>query len=594
MINVFISHNYKDKPMARKIATELNRYGIKTWIDESEIKLGDSLIEKIREGLDHMDFLIALISENSVGSEWVKRELDIAMNNEIEGKKIVAIPILVGKCELPGFLKGKLYADMSTRRKYNENILALMKRFDVSVIEDNKNTFTEYELSAVEIIERLEGEQNENEVIEILESFTYADRELFYRDTFIQTVNKLFDEDNISINLLTSLVDVCRFCPQDAIIKLNFTHLLDKENEEVLQSTIRVLENNRSLKIQQRKILKLLKNTTNNDLKRTIWEYFINCNLDTSVAWSLWAYIKENLIDEKNFLMIACLCKLYSKISDDEILQKWYDMWFSSNEETKRILVNYLCRYAFQSDGIFVISPKLRDDMKEALFSSFGESDVDNANLMISLLTGAGNLVEGTYEIWDKLMSLDEYSVQLTLETLRDEYNIAYIFDTKEDVYALKKIIESSNSKIKKVALEVVSEINLKDSLEIVVSEPEFEIQYYFASSLLYTIIKETDVVEYKELYEKTREKCTTSYLTSSDRNLILFGNYTLGEVDVDFLINEIQIGADEHRNRYEIMKKYKLLAEKLQTLLDDDTCNGEQRKKLQLIIKSAESIWHS
>ena len=77
MINVFISHNYKDKPMARKIAKDLNKYGIKTWIDESEIKLGDSLIEKIRDGLDHMDFLIALISGNSVESEWVKKELDI-------------------------------------------------------------------------------------------------------------------------------------------------------------------------------------------------------------------------------------------------------------------------------------------------------------------------------------------------------------------------------------------------------------------------------------------------------------------------------------------------------------------------------------
>ncbi len=46
MLNVFISHNYKDKPLARKISNELIKYGIKPWIDESEIKLGDSLIEK--------------------------------------------------------------------------------------------------------------------------------------------------------------------------------------------------------------------------------------------------------------------------------------------------------------------------------------------------------------------------------------------------------------------------------------------------------------------------------------------------------------------------------------------------------------------
>lgn len=104
MINVFISHNCKDKPMARKIAKELSKYGIKPWIDESEIKLGDSLIEKIRAGLDRMDFLIALVSKDSVQSEWVKKELDIAMNSEIEGRKVIIVPILAGKCDLPGFL----------------------------------------------------------------------------------------------------------------------------------------------------------------------------------------------------------------------------------------------------------------------------------------------------------------------------------------------------------------------------------------------------------------------------------------------------------------------------------------------------------
>ena len=32
MLNVFISHNFKDKPLARKIALILNSYGVKTCI----------------------------------------------------------------------------------------------------------------------------------------------------------------------------------------------------------------------------------------------------------------------------------------------------------------------------------------------------------------------------------------------------------------------------------------------------------------------------------------------------------------------------------------------------------------------------------
>lgn len=134
MISVFISHNYMDKPLARKISNTLKYYGIETWIDESEIKLGDSLIDKIRKGIDRVDYLIALISESSVESEWVLKELDIAMNKEIEGKKVMVLPVLAGKCDLPGFLKGKLYVDMSTARSFSKNLPQLLSRFNIENI----------------------------------------------------------------------------------------------------------------------------------------------------------------------------------------------------------------------------------------------------------------------------------------------------------------------------------------------------------------------------------------------------------------------------------------------------------------------------
>ncbi len=58
------------------------------WLDEAEIRLGDSLIEKIRQGIDSVDYVVALISDKSVSSQWVSKELDIAMNQEIEGRRV--------------------------------------------------------------------------------------------------------------------------------------------------------------------------------------------------------------------------------------------------------------------------------------------------------------------------------------------------------------------------------------------------------------------------------------------------------------------------------------------------------------------------
>ncbi|MFT4104741.1 MAG: toll/interleukin-1 receptor domain-containing protein [Lacrimispora sp.] len=593
MINVFISHNYKDKPIARKIAKELNKYGIKSWIDESEIKLGDSLIEKIRDGLDRVDFLIALISEDSIRSEWVKRELDIAMNNEIEGRRIITVPVLAGKCDLPGFLKGKLYADMSTTRKYNENISALIKRFDISEIKDDANEFTEYKLNAVQVIEKIENTENENELIEFLESFRYSERNLFYRDTFVQTLNKLFADTRISIDALTSLIDICRYCPNDAIVKLGLTQLLEKKESQVIESTIKVLEKTKSLKIQQKKILKILKSCKEQDLEKSIWNYFLNTQLDIDIARELWEFIQEQPREKRDSKIIMCMCKLYNRLGIDEIFEEWYILWNKSNEEERLNLVSILCEYGFQSEGVFIVSPKLRNDIRRVLFDSFGENDIHNANLMIALLTGAGNLVEGSRQIWNKLIQLDAYSILLTLETLRDEYNIAYIFNSIDDVDALKTFTDSTNKEIKQTALEVIAEINLKESLEIINNSKDFLLQHYNATSLLYTIVKETNVEEYRELFSIVKEKILDGYYNKIEKNLIIIGDYLLGNTNLDALINGIDIKLERNQIRMDdTMRKVKLTIEKLYVLIE--ACNANQKKKIRELIRDGEALYNN
>src|ERR1041385_2854955 len=118
--HIFLSHNWNDKPIARKLADDLAFRGINVWLDEAEIKLGESLIEKIREAIDSVEYVVVLLSKHSVGSDWVKKEVDIAMNQEIEGKRVKVIPILLDQVDLPGFLKGKLYADLRSMDQYDE------------------------------------------------------------------------------------------------------------------------------------------------------------------------------------------------------------------------------------------------------------------------------------------------------------------------------------------------------------------------------------------------------------------------------------------------------------------------------------------
>ena len=71
MSSIFLSHNHDDKAFARRLAKDLQQAGIRVWFDEAELKIGDSLIEKIRQGIDEMEYVGVVLSPNSVESPWV-------------------------------------------------------------------------------------------------------------------------------------------------------------------------------------------------------------------------------------------------------------------------------------------------------------------------------------------------------------------------------------------------------------------------------------------------------------------------------------------------------------------------------------------
>lgn len=125
MASVFISHSSADKTAVRHIAGELALLGITVWIDEAEIDVGESLIAKISGAIEHTDFVAAIISHNSVSSGWVLKELNLAMTKEIEGRRVVVLPVLIDDCVIPFFLRDKLYADLRTN--FSEGIARLAK-----------------------------------------------------------------------------------------------------------------------------------------------------------------------------------------------------------------------------------------------------------------------------------------------------------------------------------------------------------------------------------------------------------------------------------------------------------------------------------
>jgi hypothetical protein len=127
MPSIFLCHNHRDKPFARRLAHDLSAHGIRVWLDEAEIKVGESLLLKVQSGMLETEYIGAILSPNSIGSAWVTQELLMAMNLEITTRTPRVLPIYYQDCDLPLFLAHKRYADFRDPHRYKRALTEILQ-----------------------------------------------------------------------------------------------------------------------------------------------------------------------------------------------------------------------------------------------------------------------------------------------------------------------------------------------------------------------------------------------------------------------------------------------------------------------------------
>lgn len=110
-MRVFISYSHSDKEFVDKLAMNLVKSNIPIWLDRWELKVGDSITQKIQEVLSESDYLLMVFSKQSIESDWVKREMTAGLLREVEEKRAIILPVLLEDCILPLFVRDKFYAD---------------------------------------------------------------------------------------------------------------------------------------------------------------------------------------------------------------------------------------------------------------------------------------------------------------------------------------------------------------------------------------------------------------------------------------------------------------------------------------------------
>jgi hypothetical protein len=135
--SAFLCHSSSDKVEVRRLAIELATRGVRPWIDEAEIRTGDSLIDKIQRGISSSTCLVPVLSKASVESRWCKEELRMALAMQVKSGNKRVLPVIIDDCEIPGFLLEKAYADLRDLSRFGDRVDRLAA--DIRELHDSDN-----------------------------------------------------------------------------------------------------------------------------------------------------------------------------------------------------------------------------------------------------------------------------------------------------------------------------------------------------------------------------------------------------------------------------------------------------------------------
>ncbi len=100
MRDIFICHAGEDKEeIVRPMVEAFSQSGISCWYDEAEIRWGDSIVQKVNEGLAASRYVVVVFSPAFVQKNWPQRELNAVLNQEASTGEVKVLPLLVGSEE---------------------------------------------------------------------------------------------------------------------------------------------------------------------------------------------------------------------------------------------------------------------------------------------------------------------------------------------------------------------------------------------------------------------------------------------------------------------------------------------------------------
>ncbi|MGH9971814.1 MAG: TIR domain-containing protein [Pyrinomonadaceae bacterium] len=109
--DVFLSHSSSDKPRVRELCLALQRLGLRVFLDEHQLQVGDSVYSSLSDALETSDYILFCISRASVASGWVEREVGGALATQIKSRRKKVLPVLLDDAPIPSLLSDLVWLD---------------------------------------------------------------------------------------------------------------------------------------------------------------------------------------------------------------------------------------------------------------------------------------------------------------------------------------------------------------------------------------------------------------------------------------------------------------------------------------------------
>jgi hypothetical protein len=118
--DIFLAHNSHDKPRIREISHGLKRRGLKPWLDEEQIVVGQSFQKVIQTAIPVVRSAVVFVGQDGLGN-WQEEEVQLLLDTCKKADKPLFLALLPGvdDNDIPpelGFLKQKHWVSFNNGR----------------------------------------------------------------------------------------------------------------------------------------------------------------------------------------------------------------------------------------------------------------------------------------------------------------------------------------------------------------------------------------------------------------------------------------------------------------------------------------------